>query len=95
MFKKTNTFLEMAWESRICTCPGGAVPQVAVNASEVLRNNRDLTQYAYVSTIQSQIPNYKYQYKSQTERIQAMMGRLNNPQAQALRSNGGQCNSSS
>jgi hypothetical protein len=82
----------MAWETGICPCPGGAVPQVAVNASEVLRNNRDLTQYVYVSTIQSQVPNYKVQYKSQTERIQTLMGRLNNPQAQALRSNGGQCN---
>jgi hypothetical protein len=85
----------MAWETAICSCPGGAVPEVAVNASEVLRNNRDLTQYVYVSTIQSQKPNYTYQYKSQTERIQTLMGRLNNPQAQALRSNGGQCNTNS
>lgn len=84
----------MAWETAICpSCC--STPQVALNASEVFRNNRDLSQYIYVSTIQGERPNYKYQYKSQTERIQTLMGRLNNPQAQALRSNGGaNCGSS-
>ena len=78
----------MAWNTAICqTCC--SPPQVAVNASEVLRNNRDLTQYIYVSTIQEQRPTYTYQYKSQTERIQTLMGKLNNPQAQAFRNNGG------
>jgi len=67
-----------------------STPQVALDASEVFRNNRDLTQYVYVSTIQSQRPGYKYQYKSQTERLQTLLGKLNNPQGQALRSNGGQ-----
>ena len=62
-----------------------------MDASEVLRNNRDLTQYVYVSTIQSERPNYKYQYKSQTERLQTLIGKISNPQASALRSNGGQC----
>ena len=65
-------------------------PVVAVNASEVIADARNLTQYVYVSTIQSQVPNYKYQYKSQTERIQTLIGKLANPQAVALRSNGGQ-----
>ncbi len=65
-------------------------PVVAVNASEVISDARNLTQYVYVSTIQSQVPNYKYQYKSQTERIQTLIGKLANPQAVALRSNGGQ-----
>jgi hypothetical protein len=74
------------------TCPSCcSTPQVAVDASEVLRNNRDLTQYVYVSTIQSQVPGYKYQYKSQTERLQTLIGKISNPQAVALRSNGGQC----
>ena len=62
-----------------------------MDASEVLRNNRDLTQYVYVSTIQSERPNYTYQYKSQTERLQTLIGKISNPQAVALRSNGGQC----
>ena len=69
-------------------------PVIAVNASEVISNNRDLTQYVYVSTIQSQLqatkPNYRYQYKSQTERIQTLVGKIANPQAVAMRSNGGQ-----
>ncbi len=65
-------------------------PVVAVNASEVISDARNLTQYVYVSTIQSQVPGYKYQYKSQTERIQTLIGKLANPQAVALRSNGGQ-----
>jgi hypothetical protein len=78
----------MAWNTAICpSCC--EVPKVAADASEVFRNNRDLTQYIYVSTIQSVKPNYKYQYKSQTERLQVLMGKLNNPQAQAFRSNGG------
>jgi hypothetical protein len=78
----------MAWNTAICqTCC--TPPQVAVNASQVLENNRNLTQYAYVSTIQAQRPNKPYQYKSQTERLQALMGKLSNPQAVALRTNGG------
>lgn len=79
----------MAENTRTCAlcC---STPQVAVDASEVLRNNRDLTQYVYVSTIQSQVPGYKYQYKSQTERLQTLIGKISNPQAVALRSNGGQ-----
>ncbi len=80
----------MAENTRTCAlcC---STPVVAVDASEVLRNNRDLTQFVYVSTIQSERPGYKYQYKSQTERLQTLIGKISNPQAVALRSNGGQC----
>lgn len=78
------------WNTAICqTCC--TPPEVAVNASEVVTNNRDLTQYIYTSTIQGQIPNYKYQFKSQTERLQVLNGKLTNPQAIAFRRNGGQC----
>jgi hypothetical protein len=82
----------MAWNTAICqTCC--IPPQPAVNASEVADNNRNLTQYIYASTITAERqvtkPSYQYQYKSQTERIQAMVGRLTNPQAIAFRQNGG------
>jgi hypothetical protein len=79
----------MAENTRTCL-PCCNPPVVAVNASEVISDARNLTQYVYVSTIQSQVPNYKYQYKSQTERIQTLIGKLANPQAVAMRSNGGQ-----
>lgn len=89
----------MAWNTAICPVCCNP-PQVAVNASEVADNNRNLTQYIYASTItgQRQVtqPNYRYQFKSQTERIQALLGRVNNPQAIAMRRNGGvgcQCTS--
>jgi hypothetical protein len=78
------------WNSGVAQV-GNSTPQVAVNASEVFRNNRNLTEYIYVSTVQGQRPGYIYQFKSQTERIQALQGRMNTPQAQALRNNGGQC----
>ena len=70
--------------------PEGTVPGNPQNASEVIDNNRNLSQYVYVSTIQGQTPGYKYQYKSQTERLQTLMGKLNNPQSIALRVSGGQ-----
>jgi hypothetical protein len=85
----------MAWNTAICQVCCNP-PQVALNASQVLENNRNLTQYIYTSTIQAQRPNKPYQYKSQTERLQTLMGRISNPQAVALRSNGGvgcQCTS--
>jgi hypothetical protein len=85
----------MAWNTAICPVCCNP-PNVALNASEVFRNTRDLSQFVYVSTIQGQRPNYTYQYKSQTERLQTLMGRVNNPQARAMRNNGGvgcQCTS--
>jgi hypothetical protein len=78
----------MVENTRICAVCCNP-PQVAGNASQVLENNRNLTQYIYTSTIQGLRPNKPYQYKSQTERLQALMGKLSNPQAVALRSNGG------
>jgi hypothetical protein len=77
----------MAWNTAICqTCC--TPPKVALNASEVFRNTRDLSQYIYTSTIQGQTGK-PYQFKSQTERLQTLMGRVNNPQAIAFRRDGG------
>jgi hypothetical protein len=77
----------MAWNTAICqTCC--TPPKVALNASEVFRNTRDLSQYVYTSTIQGQTGK-PYQFKSQTERLQTLMGRVNNPQAIAFRRDGG------
>jgi hypothetical protein len=77
------------WNTAVCqTCC--TPPEIAANASEVIANNRDLTQYIYTSTIQGQIPGYKYQFKSQTERLQTLNGKLTNPQSIALRRTGGQ-----
>lgn len=70
--------------------PEGTVPGQPQNASAVIADARDLSQYIYVSTIQAARPGYKYQYKSQTERLQTLMGKLNNPQSIALRVSGGQ-----
>jgi hypothetical protein len=82
----------MAWSTAICQVCCDP-PKVAQNASEVTDNNRDLTQYIYVSTIQSarqQVrPNYKYKYKSQTERIHTLIGKLTNPESIAFRQDGG------
>jgi hypothetical protein len=72
------------------TLPEGTVPGQPQNASAVIADARNLSQYIYVSTVQSQVPGYKYQYKSQTERLQTLMGKLNNPQSIALRVSGGQ-----
>lgn len=77
------------WNTAVCqTCC--TPPEVAANASEVISNNQNLTQYIYTSTIQGQIPGYKYQFKSQTERLQTLNGKLTNPQSIALRRTGGQ-----
>jgi hypothetical protein len=65
----------------------------ALNASQLTDNMRNLTQYNYEKDMKLQNPDYKPQYKSQTDRLYALMGRLNNPQAVALRRNGGDgCN---
>lgn len=52
------------------------LPVVAENASQLVSQTQNQNEWAYVSTIQGTKPNYVYQYKSQTERIQAKMGRL-------------------
>jgi len=51
-------------------------PVVAENASQLVTQAQNQTGWVYVSTIQAAKPNYVYQYKSQTERIQAKIGRL-------------------
>jgi hypothetical protein len=70
-------------------------PEVAADASEVTRQGQDLTTYIYASTItaarQVKNPGYQYQFKSQTERLQALMGKITTPEAISLRRNGGQC----
>ena len=53
-----------------------STPQIALNSYEGSVNQQNLTNWIFVSTIQAARPNYVYQYKSQTERIQALMGRL-------------------
>jgi hypothetical protein len=56
------------------------VPAVASNASQLTSQTQQNAQWYYVSTIQAanQVtnPNYQYQYKSQTERLAAKLGRL-------------------
>jgi hypothetical protein len=81
------------WNTAVCqTCC--VPPEIPVNASEVIANNRDLTQYIYFSTMQSQAPSLpqknRYQFKSQTERLQTLNGKLTNPQSIAFRQTGGQ-----
>jgi len=58
------------------TNPSISTPTVAVDSYQVITQARNQTQWFYVSTIQAATPNYVYQYKSQTERIQALQGRL-------------------
>jgi len=59
----------------ICQC-GISTPQIALNSYEGAVNQQNLTNWIYVSTVQAARPNYVYQYKSQTERLQAFIGRL-------------------
>jgi hypothetical protein len=59
----------------ICQC-AISTPQIAINSSQLLNTNQNLMQWAYVSTVQAVKPGYIYQYKSQTERIQSLMGGL-------------------
>ena len=53
-----------------------STPTVAVDCYEVITQIQNQTQWYYVSTIQAAKPGFTYQYKSQTERIQALQGRL-------------------
>ena len=59
---------------------GPSTMQVAVNNSQLCESIQNQVNFVYVSTIEgvnkTKNPNYKYQYKSQTERIQSMLGRL-------------------
>lgn len=56
--------------------PNVSTPTVAIDSSQRISQTQNLTQWVYISTIQSANPNHIYQYKSQTERIQALQGRL-------------------
>jgi len=49
----------------------------AVDSSQLANRTQYNNQWFYVSTLQAAKPNYTYQYKSGTERLQALMGRLN------------------
>jgi len=69
----------MSQNTRTCQC-GISTPQIAVNSSQNLNTLQNQAQWFYVSTIEATVPNYKYQYKSQTERIQALMGRISQGQ---------------
>jgi hypothetical protein len=53
-----------------------STPTVAIDSSQRVSQIQNLNQWFYVSTVQAATPNYVYQYKSQTERIQALQGRL-------------------
>jgi hypothetical protein len=65
--------------TNICGC-GMSTPQVAVNSYQLTGRLQNQTQWFYVSSIQAANPKYVYQYKSQTERLQALMGRLSQNQ---------------
>ncbi len=53
-----------------------STPTVAIDSSQRASQIQNLNQWFYVSTVQAATPNYVYKYKSQTERIQALQGRL-------------------
>lgn len=59
---------------------GPSTMQVAVNSSQLSESIQNQMNYVYVSTIEgvnkTTNPNYRYQYKSQTERIQSIIGRI-------------------
>jgi len=58
------------------TNPSISTPTVAVDSYQVITQARNQTQWYYVSTVQAATPGFTYQYKSQTERIQALQGRI-------------------
>jgi hypothetical protein len=49
---------------------------VASNSYQLTDKAQNRTNWNHVSSIQAAKPGYVYQYKSQTERIQSLMGRL-------------------
>ena len=55
-------------------------PAVALDFSQVVSQTQQQTQWIYVSTVQAEKqvtnPNYSFQYSSQTDRINAKLGRL-------------------
>lgn len=71
---------------QVCCNP----PAVAFYASQYTDNQQNLAEYGYVSTFQA-TTGKPYQFKSQRERLLYIQGKVANPQAIALRRNGGQC----
>jgi hypothetical protein len=57
-----------------------STPSVVLNTYQVTNNVQNRVNWNHVSTLQAAKPGYVYQYKSQTERLQALMGRLSQNQ---------------
>ena len=57
-----------------------STPSIAKNSFQLIDKVQNITNWNHVSTIQAAKPGYVYQYKSQTERLQALMGRLSQNQ---------------
>jgi hypothetical protein len=79
----------MSENTRTCCIPNGqkvstftllATPTIASNSSQIISQTQQLTQWIYVSTLEAtkkvSNPNYSIQYTSQTDRINAKLGRL-------------------
>jgi hypothetical protein len=79
----------MSENTRICQCITTTLtstftllcnPAVAQDEYQVTANRRNTNEWAFVSTVTATNrltqPNYRFQYKSQTDRIQAKLGRL-------------------
>ena len=65
--------------TRRCIVPSVSqisTPAVAVDSYQLADRVQNRTNWNHVSSIQAAKPGYVYQYKSQTERIQSLMGRL-------------------
>jgi hypothetical protein len=65
------------------------IPHKAYYSSELTEYKRNVTQYNYVRVMEDTDPDFKYQYKDETERIQTKLGKITTPQAIAFRRNGG------
>jgi len=57
-----------------------STPSVVLNSYQLADKAQNRTNWNHVSTVQAAKPGYVYQYKSQTERIQSLMGRLSQKQ---------------
>jgi len=57
-----------------------STPQVAVDSYQLADKAKNRVHWNYVSTVQAANPGYVYKYKSQSERLQALMGRLSQNQ---------------
>ena len=65
--------------TRRCIIPSVSqisTPGVLVDSYQLADRVQNRTNWNHVSSIQAAKPGYVYQYKSQTERIQSLMGRL-------------------